>query len=280
MLMLGWLFGSALLFCAIVAAVFWWLQPRRVYRPLKPLCWADEAGGEEVWLRARDGVRLHGIWFEHPKPAGTVLFCHGNTSNVGRCLGIAAMYVRLGYAVLLFDYRGYGRSEGRPSEQGTCLDVTAAWEYLLGERGIAPGDIVVAGRSLGAAIAAWLAARNPPRALVLESAFTSLADLAVERYRWFPVRWLMRYRYSVVEQIALLRCPLLIIHSREDELVPFSHAERLYALAPDPKRLLEIAGPHRDVNRAENRRYVEGIASFLSRYRQGLSARPRRDICS
>ncbi|MDX9740945.1 MAG: alpha/beta hydrolase [Gammaproteobacteria bacterium] len=283
MLTLIWLLGSGVLLYGVAAAIFWLRQPQLLYRPLQRAATAGHdhdlgyGASEDVWLRAGDGVRLHGLYFDHPDPAGTVLFCHGNTSDVSRCRGIAAMYLRLGYAVLLFDYRGYGRSEGTPTEAGTYLDVTAAWEYLLRERGLVPGDIVVAGRSLGSAIAVWLAAWSRPRALVLESAFTSLPDISARRYRWLPARLLTRFRYAVAEHVVRLRCPLLIVHSREDELVPFSHAQRLHALAPDPKELLAIAGPHRDEFRADCRQYEDGIAAFLDRHRQGLSAQRRRD---
>lgn len=259
---------------AIAAGVFWLRQSRRVYRPLEriaePGARADESGddphaGTTVWLRSADGVRLHGRFFEHPDPAGTVLFCHGNSSTVRHCLETAAMYRRLGHAVLLFDYRGYGRSAGSPTEEGTYLDVAAAWNHLRHERGLAPGDIIVAGRSLGAAIAGRLAAQCTPRALVLESAFTSMPEVAARRYPWLPVRWLMRYRYALAEDIVRVRCPLLIVHSRDDEMVPFAHAERLYALASEPKQLLELDGPHRDPRRAADARYEGGIAAFLAR---------------
>lgn len=272
----------------LAAGVFWLCQSRLVYRPLErvpestpestresvrePLRQRgrragdgdDGLGGAEIHLRTADGLRLHGRYFGHPAPAATVLFCHGNSSTVHHCLDIAAMYRRLGHAVLLFDYRGYGRSAGRPTEEGTYLDVVAAWEYLRHEHGLAPCDIVVAGRSLGAAIAARLAAQHTPRALVLESAFTSMPEVAARRYPWLPVRRLMRYRYPVLEYIPRLRCPLLIVHSREDEMVPFAHAQRLYALAPGPKQLLEIDGPHRDLRRTTNARYEGGIAAFLA----------------
>lgn len=277
MLTLVWLLGAAIITYGLVAAVFWLRQPRMVYRPQEPAEIPEgerAAAVEELWLRSSDGVRLHARYFSHPDPAGAVLFCHGNTSDVSRCGDVARMYLRLGFEVLLFDYRGYGLSEGRPSEEGTYRDVAAAWEYLLRERSLSPGNIVVAGRSLGAAIAVWLAARTQPRALILESAFTSLAEVAAQRYRWLPVRYLMRYRYSVAEEVTRVRCPLLIIHSREDEIVPYAHALRLCELAPDPKDLLTISGPHRDDRRPESGLYEEGIARFLARHRQrGVAAR-------
>lgn len=264
-----WFLGAAVFAYGIAAAVFWWRQAQVIYRPRRRTE-SEEGDGaaQEVWMRADDGVRLHGRYFNHPGPAGTVLFCHGNSSDVSLCGDVARMYLRLGYEVLLFDYRGYGRSEGQPSEEGTYRDVAAAWEYLLLERGLAPNNIVVAGRSLGAAIAVWLAARSNPRALIMESAFTSLADVAAERYRWLPVRYLMRYRYAVAEQVARLHCPLLIIHSSEDEVVPYAHALQLCELAPEPKELLTISGPHRDDRRPESSVYEEGIASFLARNRR------------
>ena len=141
---------------------------------------------EELTLRTKDGVRLHAWYVSVPQPRGVVLFLHGNAGNISHRLDSLAMFARLGYATLIVDYRGYGRSEGRPSEEGTYLDALAAWRHLTAERGIAPGDVVLFGESLGAAVAAWLAAQVQPRALVILSGFVSVPELGQEVYPLSP----------------------------------------------------------------------------------------------
>lgn len=244
-------------------------QSRRVYRPLRAIVTHPDAHGyayEEVDLHAADGTRLKGWFVPNPEACRVLMFFHGNTRNISHCMDSLALFHRLGFSVMLFDYRGYGESEGSPAEDGTYLDAQAAWEYLLRERGLAPDDIVVLGRSLGAAIASWLAARHPPRALVIESTFTSLPDVAADHHPWLPARVLARYRYPVAEHLARIRCPVLIVHSRADEIVPFHHAERLLGIAPGPKELLEIEGMHYNGYRTSGPRYEEGLAAFFAKY--------------
>lgn len=267
--LLGLTAGAMLLGYLLALAWVYVTQSRHVYRPRRDIGSTPDAYGyayEEVTLRSADGTALWAWFVPNPETRRVLMFCHGNTRNISHCMDSVELFQRLGFGVFLFDYRGYGRSEGRPSEQGTYLDVQAAWEYLLRERGLAPGDIVVLGRSLGGAIASWLAARHAPRALVLESAFTSLPDVAAHRHPWFPAQALVRYRYPVAEHVPMLRCPLLIVHSRDDEIVPFRHAERLFELAPGPRELLVIEGMHHNGYRTTGARYEDGLASFLARY--------------
>lgn len=267
--LLGLAAGALLLGYLLALARVYATQARRVFRPRRDLGTTPGACGyayEEVTLRSADGTALCAWFVPNPEARRVLMFCHGNTRNISHCMDSVELFRRLGFGVFLFDYRGYGRSEGRPDEAGTYLDVQAAWEYLLRERGLAPADIVVLGRSLGGAIASWLAARHAPRALVLESTFTSLPDVAAHRYPWFPAHALIRYRYPVAEHVRTLRCPLLIVHSRDDEVVPFRHAERLFALASGPKELLVIEGMHHNGYRTTGARYEEGLASFLARH--------------
>jgi uncharacterized protein len=218
---------------------------------------------ESVELRTADGVALHGWFVPHPQPRGVLLFCHGNAGNISHRLESIRTFHELGLSVFIFDYRGYGRSEGSPSEQGTYLDAAAGWNHLVGERGIPPESVVVFGRSLGAAVAARLAADQPVAALIVESAFTSAPDLAAELYPWLPARWLTRFDYATADHLARLASPVLIIHSRDDEIVPFDHARRLYALAGEPKRLLELDGGHNDGFVVSHADYRAGLREFL-----------------
>jgi len=140
----------------------------------------------------------------------------------------------LGFSSLIFDYRGYGRSEGKPTEQGTYHDAEAAWQYLLSQ-GYAESEIIIMGRSLGASVAAELAHRHRPKAVVLESSFTSVPNVAADLYPLLPVRWLSRFSYNTLDYLPSITAPVLIVHSRDDEIIPFSHGQGLFAAANPPK---------------------------------------------
>lgn len=255
-------------YAALVAYVFL-TQHRMIYLPgaaggFGPLTPADLGlDYEDVSIPAPDGLRLHG-WLVHAAGPLTVLFFHGNAGNISHRLETIRFLNGLGASVLIVDYRGYGNSEGRPSEQGTYEDAQAAWDYLTGERGVAPERIVVFGRSLGAPIAAWLASRQRPGGLVVESAFTSVPELGQQLYPFLPVRWLSRFEYATRELVSEVHCPVLVVHGRDDEIVPFTHAEAIYAAANAPRTLLELPGGHNDAYlRIEHGAYREGLQAFL-----------------
>ena len=170
----------------------------------------------------------------------------------------------LGLSVLIIDYRGYGQSEGHASEQGLYRDASAAWRYLTEVRGIAAEDIVIFGRSLGASVAAWLAAREQPLALIVESSFTSVPDVAQELYPWLPVRWLSRLGHATREYIRDVHCPLLVVHSRDDQIIPFHHGEAIFAAANEPRTLVAIRGTHNDAFLRDERAYIDALQTFLS----------------
>ncbi|MFO7566833.1 MAG: alpha/beta hydrolase [Enhygromyxa sp.] len=194
---------------------------------------------ERVEITTEDDETLVG-WFlpaAASEQAGVILYCHGNAGNIGGRVHLLPALRRLGYAVLIFDYRGYGESSGRPTVAGTRLDIQAAWSHLVEQRGYAPGQIVLWGRSLGGAVAIDQAARaseagTPPRALVVESSFTSTLDLGAELYPWLPVRWFGRkLDYPSQELIARVEAPILIAHSPDDDLIPEAHGETLLEAA-------------------------------------------------
>jgi pimeloyl-ACP methyl ester carboxylesterase len=174
----------------------------------------------------------------------TVLFCHGNAGNIGDWVWAARACRDMGFGFLVFDYRGYGRSTGRPTEEGTYRDARAAWAYLTGEAGLRPAQIVVHGWSLGGAVAAWLAARETPAALVLESPFSSARDMAGRVFPLLPARLLCRFRYDTVASVRQVRCPVLVAHSPHDETIPYAQGLRVFEAAPEPKRFVELGGAH------------------------------------
>lgn len=227
---------------------------------------------EDVDIDTADGERLHG-WYVPAAPPGqgeargVLLFFHGNAGNISHRLDSIAIFHRLGLDVLIVDYRGYGRSTGKPTERGTYRDAQAAWEYLVAERGIEPGRIVVFGRSLGGAVGAWLAGQLPapeaPAAVIIESSFSSGAAMARRLYPVFPARLLTRLKYPVVEYAARLNSPLLVVHSRDDEIIPFSMGRAIYAAAPEPKSFLELRGDHNSGFWISRESYTAGLDRFL-----------------
>ncbi|GBC84853.1 Multifunctional-autoprocessing repeats-in-toxin [bacterium HR11] len=253
-----------------ILLVFWAFQDRLVYYPTRVLEGTPADVGlpyESVEFRASDDVRLHGWWVPVPDPSAVVLFLHGNGGNVSHRLEKLRILHDLGLSTFIFDYRGYGQSEGRPDEAGTYRDAEAAWAYLTERRNVPPSRILLYGESLGGAVAAYLARRFPARALVLEAAFTSLPEVAAELYPFLPARRLARFRYATRAYLEEVSCPVLIFHSRDDEIVAFAHALRLQATGPAPKVLVELRGGHNDAFLVARDRYEAGWRDFLGRLR-------------
>lgn len=221
---------------------------------------------ENVDFAASDSVTLNGWFIPAENERAVLLFCHGNAGNISHRLESIQLFNRLGLSVFIFDYRGYGRSSGKPTEEGTHLDASAAWQWLVREKQYAPDKIIIFGRSLGGAAAARLASETNPRALIVESAFTSIEDMASKLYPYMPVRLLGRFHYGTIDYIRGVKCPVLIIHSTDDELVPYSHGRLLYEAAGQPKEFLEISGDHNRAIIDIPDKYAQGLDSFLTRY--------------
>jgi fermentation-respiration switch protein FrsA (DUF1100 family) len=254
-------------------ALCWWVRAREtrmIFYPSRRLEATPAAVGlayRDLELVASDGVRLHG-WFvpAGPDEAGatgqtTVVFLHGNAGNISHRLEKLLLLHELGVNVVLVDYRGYGRSEGEPSEEGTYRDGEAA----LAAAGTDARNVVVYGESLGTGVAVELAVRHRLRGVILEAPFTSLPDVGQRLFPYLPVRWLARTRYENLEKIGRLRAPLLILHSREDEMLEWAHAERLLAAAAEPKRLVALAGGHNDAFLVSRETYRAALREFLPR---------------
>lgn len=224
---------------------------------------------DSVTLTTSDQVELDGWFLPVEQARGVVLFCHGNAGNISHRLDSLQIFHDLGYSVLIFDYRGYGRSQGKPTEEGTSRDAEAAWQYLANERQIDPGRIVLFGRSLGAAVAAQLATVHTPGALIVESCFTSVPDMAAKLYPLLPVRLLSRLHYNVVDYLQQISCPLLVIHSPDDEIIPFSHGKRLFAAGKPPKKFLKLKGGHNEGFLVSGHAYAQGLAAFLTEHLGG-----------
>jgi len=268
--MIASILGIAAMAYGGLALLLFLFQPSLVYYPEigREIAATPQQAGlpyEDVRLVTADGIALHGWFVPAGNPArGTVLFLHGNAGNISHRLDSLQMFHRLGYNTLIVDYRGYGKSVGKPDEQGTYRDAAAAWDYLTQTRNIPPARIVLFGESLGGAVAAWLASRQAPAALVIASGFTSVPDLAADLYPLLPVRWLSRFSYDTRAFLQASSVPVFIAHSPDDDIIPFRHGRALYEAAPGPKRFLELAGGHNTGFIFMRETWVQALGEFMN----------------
>ena len=260
---------GVLLTCLLMALMLRWFEHSQVYHPDRILTATGAELGrpfEDVRFKASDGVELNGWFF----PASTnsqrgrlaVLLCHGNAGNISYRLDTCAALLATGVNVFVFDYRGYGRSQGRPSEEGTYCDAQAAYQWLQ-QRHFHGTNIIAFGESLGGGVAAELAVREMVGGLVLQSAFTSVPDMGAELFPWLPVRWFGTIRYDTRSKLPRLKVPVLVMHSPADELIRFQHGQRNFAAANEPKLFWELKGDHNDPL-ADTKHFIAGLEKFLS----------------
>lgn len=221
---------------------------------------------EERMLAAADGERIQ-AWFlpAEGEARGALLFSHGNAGTIEDRLDLARFFVEARVSVLLYDYRGYGLSSGSPDEDGTYADARAAWKELVEQRGFAPGRILLYGESLGGGVAVQLATEVRSAGLVLHDTFRSLDDAAAVHYPWLPVRLLLRSHYDNAAKIGRIAAPLLVIHSPQDEVIPFEQGKALFDAAAEPKELLVTAGSHNGPSYLAKREWQERVRAFVER---------------
>jgi pimeloyl-ACP methyl ester carboxylesterase len=241
-----------------------------VYYPYKQIIStpADEGlNYRDVNFHASDGVSLSGWMVGNEKKNFVILFCHGNGGNISYNIGFLPIFDRLDCRTFIFDYRGYGQSGGKPTEEGTYLDVEAAWKYLVEIEKIQPGRIILFGHSLGGAIATHLAVKtgNKAKALILESTFTSVPELGSGLYPYLPVALVCKYKYDTRKLLPKISIPLLIIHSPQDEIIPYKHGQTLFSEAHEPKQFLIISGTHNEGSFSSGTLYISGLMKFLGR---------------
>ncbi|MBI4389612.1 MAG: alpha/beta hydrolase [Nitrospinae bacterium] len=221
---------------------------------------------EDVYFPSEDGVQLHGWYVARPDAAATLLWFHGNAGNLSHRLDNLLELRRLKINVFIFDYRGYGRSEGEPDEEGLYRDSRAAYRVLTGTKNIAPGAIFLFGRSLGGACAIEVALRHPAAGLILESAFTSAGDMAKKMFPLLPIARLMRSRFDSLSKISRVRIPALFLHGDRDDLVPYELGRKLYDAANEPKEFYDIRGAgHNDTYVAGGEAYFETLDRFIAK---------------
>ena len=269
--MINTVLGLAVGYGAVVGLAFAF-QDQLLFQPTnRLLATPDDAGMdyETVRLDTDDGETLHGWWIPAADSSrATLLFFHGNAGNISGRLESVQQFRQLGLDVLIVDYRGYGQSTGAPSEEGIYKDAGACWRYLTEARGIAPEDIVIFGRSMGGGPATWLAQRQSPGAVILESVFTNVPDVGAHHYSFLPVRALATNQFDNESRVADIDAPTLHIHSRADRVVPFTLGRRVYEAASEPKQFLEIQGGHNDGFLVSEDEYLQTIDDVLEDHLQ------------
>ena len=263
-----WAFFLCLLYAGVVV-VFWFLERRLVFRTYAEAeLWNApcDPATRDVWFTSAGGTKLHGWWLPPAdSAAGAVLLAHGNGGNLTCCGKLPGDLRRtLGAGVLMFDYPGYGKSEGRPTEAGCYAAGEAALAWLTAEAKVPANRVVIMGESLGGGTAVELATRHDHRALALVFTFTSLPAAAKFHFPWLPTHWLMRTRFDNISKIARCRRPVFVAHGTADRVVPFSHGEALFAAANEPKEFLRLDGVGHDIDLGES--LCVPLAQFLARY--------------
>lgn len=217
---------------------------------------------EDAYFEAEDGTKIHGWYCPVEDPRAVVLFAHGNAGNLSHRWPLARLWQeRFGVSFMLFDYRGYGRSEGKPSEAGLLSDARAARKWLAEKAGIPAGEIVLAGESLGAGVMVDLASADGARGLILENTFTSIPDVAAHHMPWLPVQLLLRTKFNSIDKIENYRGPLLQVHGNADQIVPYEFGKRLFQQANEPKQFVTIEGG--DHNDPPTEAYLTALDEFL-----------------
>lgn len=244
-------------------------QSRFVYRPDKNVRSTPSSVGlsfQQFETHSRNGNRIHG-WFVPVDSARiTVLYCHGNAGNISDRLETLQLFHELGINVAIFDYRGYGNSEGKPSEEGTYEDASVVRQYLIDEWDVKEKNMIIMGRSLGGPIAARLAALHNPAAVILESTFTSAVDLGSDMYSWLPVEKFLKFEYETQRYLRQVKAPIFMAHSTEDDVVPFKHGQKLFKIANQPKVFVELTGSHAAGFKETGKKYRESLQQFLEEY--------------
>lgn len=242
-------------------------QPGMIFYPQRGLAENPRQWGlgyEDVTFATADGVLLHGWYIPAPGARRVLLFFHGNAGNISHRGDSIAIFHRLGLDVFIIDYRGYGRSEGKPSEHGLYADAAAAWDFLTRTRHIPPEDIVIFGRSLGGAVAAQLAAQVQPGALILESTFSSARDVAHDLFPLLSRLVVLRYEFDTVKHLRTIRSRVLVLHSPDDDIMPFSLGEQVYRSARQPKQFVRLQGDHNTGFLLSQPDYEKALRDFLA----------------
>ena len=264
-------FSCVLGFCVIVGIFSYvrFLQEKSIFLPSTELIASPldyNIPFEDIYIQSQDNVRIHAWFIESSRSTQEVLlFLHGNTGNISmRMRDIKLFYEQLGVDILIVDYRGYGQSQGKPSEEGVYQDAIASYDYLVSQKGYEGKNIVVYGQSLGGAVAVDLASKREVGYLIVDSSFSNLQDVARIRYPFLPV-FFMSIKMDSLKKIRGIQSPKLILHNPEDTVVPFVLGVKLYEQAMDPKEFMRVGGVHKKLSRDQENQFISGIRRFIKK---------------
>jgi fermentation-respiration switch protein FrsA (DUF1100 family) len=261
-----------LLGLALLNGCMYLRQPSMIFFPHTTLGQTPAEWGmayEDLFLDTEDGVHLHGWYIPYHGSKQTLLFFHGNAGNISHRGASVEIFHRLGLNVFIFDYRGYGQSQGDPDEDGLYKDARAAWHYLTHERGLEQKDIILFGRSLGGAVAAELATETQPGGLILESTFSSARDMANALLPILSRLIFLRYDFNTEVHVSQVTCPVLVLHSPDDEIIPFRLGEKVFQAAHEPKSFVKMKGDHNSGFLMSQPDYERALGTFLSSANRG-----------
>lgn len=259
--------GTLLFIC--VALYFY--QSKLVFYPVREFAVTPDQLDlpyDDVYINVSPKERIHGWYFPANNPNAdksgpVVLFCHGNAGNISHRLETVELILSLGANILLFDYRGYGKSDGSPSEDNIYADAEACYNWLVEHNGVPPEKIILFGRSLGGAVAVELARRVKCGGLVVESSFTSAKEMSKRMFPFIPIKYLLKYRFDSIGKISSLSSPILITHSSDDEIIPFEMGQRLFAVANQPKRFVTLHGGHNEREYFSDTNYTGALYDLI-----------------
>jgi fermentation-respiration switch protein FrsA (DUF1100 family) len=265
------LLGPLILISFLVFLILYlkYYEKKGIYFPIRKIHLTPKEMGlefEDVYFSSSDGIKLNGWYVPAKESRTTVLFCHGNAGNISHRIEVIYLFWKLGLSVFIFDYRGYGRSQGSPSEEGLYRDAQAAYNYLIEKRSLKEESIVVYGKSIGANVAVELCSKVRPAALISESAFTSALDMGKKLFPFLPIKWFISIKYDALSMMKDITIPKLIIHSKDDRIIPFRHGRKLFEAAPEPKEFYPMRGGHNEALFLAEKDFVKKIDLFLQKY--------------
>ena len=260
---------SLIIFVFLFLVFMRFFEIRSIFYPERRIEFTPYSDGldyEDVFFMTKDGLKLNGWFMPARNPHSVVLYFHGNAGNISHRIEVAKFFNEKNFDFFIIDYRGFGMSQGHPFEKGTYLDALAAYEYLVKVKGIPAEKIVIYGKSLGAAVAIDLANKIKAGALICESGFTSTADLARDIYKFIPLWLFVTQKYESLKKVDKINIPKLFIHSKNDEIIPFRHGERLFEKAQEPKEFYVMQGGHNDAFYIYSDECMQRIENFLKKW--------------